>query len=743
MRNLKLIKILTLFTTVCILTSTAILAVPFNASANTSASPSAVGSCGANAHWEYYEDSKTLKILGSGAMYEYQREQAPWFSYMDETEKIIVGNDITKISKGAFFGGIDCDQPLTELSIPFIGESKSASGPQAVLGYIFGYDTIYFYSMGPDSPKHFANVAYTCSSSQLTATQTFYEGDSSMTVMLMFLADYDSHSITYSTSYNECKDTIGKCYSDSIDLSFYNYQVCSKYCTSYQGQTLPTPFYTTWQYTAFTGPLINYYTDDTSYSLESYYYYIPRGLTTVNITNSNTIPTAAFNSCSYLTSINTNLVIESVGEYAFQGCGVTPLYALEVQTYTNGVDTIKYVVQNGNAIIIECQTTNESISIPKAIDSYPITAIEQNAFSDMDNVKSMTIPTTITSIADNAFEGCTSLTDVYYDGKKDDWDEISIGTGNSYLLNATIHFSGISVTGITLNISSLEMCISDVETLQATITPTDASNQNINWSSSLTSVATVSDGIVTAVGAGTATITATTEDGGFTATCTVTVEAPEADPNAPTITASTVRNYAGRTVDVTIDIANNPGVAFVRLKVGYDTDALTLINVSDTNLISGATHSNNLSANPYTLYWNNPIATENITANGTAVTLTFEIAEDAGIGTYPITVSYDYGNSDIVDKDFNKLVFAMVNGAVNVTDVISGDADGDGVVTPVDNAYVARYVADWTGYDDKTVDTVAADVNCDGRVNSVDVAILARHIAEWIGYETLPMSVGN
>ena len=82
----------------------------------------------------------------------------------------------------------------------------------------------------------------------------------------------------------------------------------------------------------------------------------------------------------------------------------------------------------------------------------------------------------------------------------------------------------IPVTGVSLNNSTLTILIGDMETLSATITPYNATNQNITWSSSNTSVATVSaGGVVTAEGIGSVTITVTTSCGSRTASSTVTV----------------------------------------------------------------------------------------------------------------------------------------------------------------------------------------------------------------------------
>lgn len=80
------------------------------------------------------------------------------------------------------------------------------------------------------------------------------------------------------------------------------------------------------------------------------------------------------------------------------------------------------------------------------------------------------------------------------------------------------------VTSVSLNKNNLPLDVGKSETLAATITPNNATNQNVTWESSNPSVATVDEsGKVTAVAPGEATITVTTEDGSKTATCTVIV----------------------------------------------------------------------------------------------------------------------------------------------------------------------------------------------------------------------------
>lgn len=82
----------------------------------------------------------------------------------------------------------------------------------------------------------------------------------------------------------------------------------------------------------------------------------------------------------------------------------------------------------------------------------------------------------------------------------------------------------VNVTGISLNTTSLNMFTREKYTLDATITPYNASVKSVIWSSNNTAVATVDqNGTVAAVGPGNATITVKTTDGGFTATCSVSV----------------------------------------------------------------------------------------------------------------------------------------------------------------------------------------------------------------------------
>ena len=93
-----------------------------------------------------------------------------------------------------------------------------------------------------------------------------------------------------------------------------------------------------------------------------------------------------------------------------------------------------------------------------------------------------------------------------------------------WILPTACNQDTIPVTGISLNKSTTFLLVGKMLVLDAVVEPADATNKTVTWNSNDNSIATInSAGEITGVAGGTVTITATTEDGKFMATCTVTV----------------------------------------------------------------------------------------------------------------------------------------------------------------------------------------------------------------------------
>ena len=143
------------------------------------------------------------------------------------------------------------------------------------------------------------------------------------------------------------------------------------------------------------------------------------------------------------------------------------------------------------------------------------------------------------------------------------------GTLDNGLANSLGNSVIYKVTKVELNKTSLTLDVNESETLTATITPSNATDQNVTWSSDNTSVATVdANGKVTAVAQGTATITATAQDGSEEkAVCSVTVNAAAAVPvESVSLSPSTLTLEAGKsgalTAAITPDNATNKSVTW-------------------------------------------------------------------------------------------------------------------------------------------------------------------------------------
>jgi glucosylceramidase len=119
----------------------------------------------------------------------------------------------------------------------------------------------------------------------------------------------------------------------------------------------------------------------------------------------------------------------------------------------------------------------------------------------------------------------------------------------------------VAVTGVTVSPISVSLATGGTTQLTATVSPSDATNKSVTWTSSNTGIATVSStGLVTGVAAGTATITVKTVDGNKTAASTITVT------SAPPTSFPGYYNVIARSSGKGLDVADNSTSSGARLQ---------------------------------------------------------------------------------------------------------------------------------------------------------------------------------
>lgn len=116
------------------------------------------------------------------------------------------------------------------------------------------------------------------------------------------------------------------------------------------------------------------------------------------------------------------------------------------------------------------------------------------------------------------------------------------GSGKSGFCDVTVE-EDRTLKGISLSSELVNLKVGDTKILTVNYTPANASNKNVTWSSSDASVASVADGVVTAKATGQAEITATSEEGGFKATCRVFVSSLPSNTRIFTLDENRVELY--------------------------------------------------------------------------------------------------------------------------------------------------------------------------------------------------------
>jgi len=290
----------------------------------------------------------------------------------------------------------------------------------------------------------------------------------------------------------------------------------------------------------------------------------------------------------------------------------------------------------------DCQDTD--IIIPRTSpENDVVTAIDSSAFAG-EMIRSITLPDTIEEIGRKAFNGCTSLTDVYYEGTKEQWEILcdSIGTGNTALLNANIHFGKATYYTVTfVDHDGSVLGTAEVASGEAATAPVDP----------------VRDGY-----------TFTGWDVPFdnvTADLKVTAQYKknEVTYDGPTFVVESVTASAGEEIEVAVEIKNNPGLFGAVLTFTYDSKLVLKSASAGSAFDEFVMTPAGVLASPCNFVWDgqaNPAVKD-----GEILKMVFSVSEEASAGD-ELKISCSYIEGDVVDASFAAVNLDLVDGVVVV-----------------------------------------------------------------------------
>ena len=389
----------------------------------------ATGQCGDNVYWNFDSSTGALTISGTGATYDYSpySNTNPFhessdiitisiaygvtsigtglFPYCTELESISLSNSVKSIESQAFLG---CSS-LTSMTIP---DSLTSID---ILAFEQCY-SIEFFRVGPNNNKYSSDsfgCLYNKNKTQLIRypsgnVQKDFTVESSVTSIGSF-AFSGSHSLKSVTIPNSVTVLGNDAFND---------------CSALRSVSLPNNLTSIGDFAFFECKKLK--------NIE-----IPQSVTNIG--------TCAFERCKSLESVTIPDGVSIIEAWTFAECSA--LAAVEIQYGISKIDwdafsqtALKSVVIPDSVEIIDSDAFSFCKELESVIIGNGVTTIGSSAFEGS-AIINVTIGSNVTSIGHQAFNYCFSISDVYYCGTEEQWNQLSIEPLNDCLTNATIHFN--------------------------------------------------------------------------------------------------------------------------------------------------------------------------------------------------------------------------------------------------------------------------------------------------------------
>ena len=382
------------------------------------------GYCGTGVEW-LLDDNGTLTISGSGVMEDYTEDsRAPWYSYRDKIDIVVIGDGVKRISKNAFADCSRIKRVLINKSVTEI-ESDAFKGCTDLRRVEYGgtqqeWEELYIGS-GNEQLKN-AEFIY---SSDLSETRKnildylrYTKLEDNTVTVTGCSSDIDKIDIPNQieglpvtaigeNAFNGCSQLTEITIPNSVsDIGDYAFSGCAirnivipdnvktisagmfSGCTNLQSVTMP----------------------DSIQEIGSNAFYGCGSIRNITIPESTaSIGNYAFYNCYNLNDIIIGGGVESIGEHAFQDCrSLQNVYITDLEKWCN----ITFAGADANPLYYAQNLYVNDVPVTDLTIPDNVTSISDYAFSGFDALTNVTIPDNVTYIGDSAFSECNGLTNI-------------------------------------------------------------------------------------------------------------------------------------------------------------------------------------------------------------------------------------------------------------------------------------------------------------------------------------------